>query len=208
MHAAIAVELVHTYSLVHDDLPCMDDDVERRGQPTVHVKYDVATAVLVGDALLAQAFAELDDARLVSVLARASGAQGMVAGQALDLAGIDGQGPDALLRLRELHRAKTGALIVAAATMGAISAGATREQLAHVQACADAVGLAFQVRDDLLDAPGDAANARPSYVTLLGPVGAGAEAERLAGLALAAAGTLPNPSALEMLARFAVQREH
>ncbi len=209
--AATAVELVHTYSLVHDDLPCMDDDVARRGRPTVHVQYGENVAVLVGDALLTEAFQVLAAAplpsrhvvRLVAELATGAGSTGMIAGQAYDI-GMDGpvcaMGP--LLRL---HRSKTGALIRASVRMGALSVGAT--DLAALDAYADAVGLAFQVQDDVLDADQDADEAGPpSFVKLLGLDATRAAAQAHADRAFAALGDLPGAMALRELARFTVER--
>jgi geranylgeranyl pyrophosphate synthase len=209
--AAVAIELLHTYSLVHDDLPCMDDDDERRGRPTVHVRFGENVAVLVGDALLTEAFATLAAGayapglatRLVAELARASGAAGMIAGQALDI-GMDGPvvHMDSLVRL---HRAKTGALIRAAVRMGGLCGGAT--DLAAFDAYGDAVGLAFQVQDDLLDADQDAdAGGPPSFVKLLGVDGTRTAARTHAEEAIAAVAALPGGDALRALARFTVDR--
>lgn len=202
--AALAVELLHTYSLVHDDLPCMDDDDERRGRPTVHKVYGEAVAVLVGDALQTEAFAMLaPNSTLCAELARASGAAGMVAGQFLDIAG----GITTMEALIDLHAAKTGALIRAAVRMGGLSAGARGSALAALTAYGEAVGLAFQVHDDVLDADADADDAGPpSFVKLLGLAGATAAAAAYAGTAIAAAETLPSPAALIALARFSVER--
>ena len=160
-HAAAAVELVHAYSLVHDDLPAMDDDALRRGKPTVHVAFDEATAILAGDALQSLAFQQLAEAPLpadarvamLHELAIAAGARGMCGGQALDI-DATGQGlaADALERL---HALKTGALLRAAVRLGAIAAGADAAARAQLDRYADALGLAFQVRDDLLDVEGD-----------------------------------------------------
>lgn len=152
---ALAVELIHTYSLVHDDLPAMDDDDERRGKPTCHIKYDVATAVLVGDALLTRAFEVLSEhgerpelsLKLVSLLTSASGGGGMVGGQMEDLAG-DLSSLDALI---EMQNKKTGALLVAAAVGGALSAGADAQSLVHIRAFAQYFGLLFQLTDDMID---------------------------------------------------------
>lgn len=194
--AAVAVELLHTYSLVHDDLPCMDDDDERRGRPTVHKVYDEGVAVLVGDALLTEAFAvlaapggnrESQGAQLVRELAAAGGAGGMIAGQAYDI-GMDGPIAD-IDRLRMLHRAKTGALIRAAVRMGAIAAGASTAWLEALTHYAEEVGLAFQVHDDVLDADQDAGRpdgGPPSFVKLLGVDGARAAARAHMEAALAA----------------------
>ncbi|MEP7240038.1 MAG: polyprenyl synthetase family protein [Devosia sp.] len=156
--AAVAVELVHCYSLIHDDLPAMDDDDLRRGRPTVHVAFDDATAILAGDALLTLAFAHLGEhgatdsavrARLVVELAAGAGAGGMVGGQVRDIEGeTTALSETDIARLQAM---KTGALIRAAARMGAILGGADRDELGHVTAYAEAVGRAFQLADDLLD---------------------------------------------------------
>lgn len=209
--AAVAIELLHTYSLVHDDLPCMDDDAERRGRPTVHVAYDEGTALLVGDALLTKAFAVLAGAgyapelatQLVGELATAGGAAGMIAGQAFDV-GLAGPTTtlDALLRL---HRLKTGALIRAAVRMGALCGGA--QDLAALDVYGDAVGLAFQVHDDLLDAVQDAdEDGPPSFVKLLGVDGTRAEALAWADRATDAIAGHVAADGLRMLARFTVER--
>lgn len=159
--ASAAVELVHAYSLVHDDLPSMDDDELRRGQPTVHVKYDEATAVLTGDALQTLAFEVIADApwdatvkvSVLQSLACASGVRGMCGGQALDL---DATGKQISLdQLRLLHSMKTGALIVSAVEMGALLAGASAQQLETLRDFAKDLGVAFQIRDDILDIEGD-----------------------------------------------------
>ncbi|MDX1780155.1 MAG: polyprenyl synthetase family protein [Thalassovita sp.] len=159
---AAAVEALHAYSLVHDDLPCMDDDDLRRGLPTVHVQWDQATAVLAGDALQALAFELLarpetsPDAAvrsdLVLGLARAVGAQGMVRGQALDIAAETAREPLTLEQITDLQAGKTGALIEWSATAGAVMAGADTRPL---RAYAQAIGLAFQIADDILDVTGD-----------------------------------------------------
>ncbi|MFQ5503774.1 MAG: polyprenyl synthetase family protein [Planctomycetota bacterium] len=155
--AALAVELIHTYSLVHDDLPCMDDDDLRRGRPTVHKRYDLATAVLVGDALQALAFETLlrspapaaERAEAALLLAQSSGAAGMVGGQALDLE-AEGRAPE-LDRVREIHRHKTAALIAASCEMGGIMASAGPRERASLRSFGQALGLAFQIVDDCLD---------------------------------------------------------
>lgn len=161
---AVAIELMHAYSLVHDDLPSMDDDALRRGQPTVHVAFDEATAILAGDALQSLAYAILADApvtdgvrvELLRTLAQASGAAGMCGGQALDLAAT-GTATLEIDALERLHAMKTGALIRAAVRMGAVCSGATADQLDHLDRFASALGLAFQVRDDVLDVESDSA---------------------------------------------------
>ena len=163
---ACAVECIHTYSLIHDDLPCMDDDDLRRGRPTNHKVYGQAMALLAGDALLTAAFEliaqhglELDDPRrglaVADCLGRAAGARGMVGGQVLDMAGEDRSLSAA--EVEELQRLKTGALITAAAEMGCLLAGGTEEDLAAVRQYARNLGLAFQIRDDILDVEGDEA---------------------------------------------------
>jgi farnesyl diphosphate synthase len=183
--AAAAVEALHAYSLVHDDLPCMDDDDLRRGQPTVHVKWDEATAVLAGDALQTLAFELLADPALgsgdtrialVAGLARASGAEGMVLGQALDIAAETAVTPLTLADITALQAGKTGALIRWSAEAGAVIAGADP---APLRAYAEALGLAFQIWDDVLDVEGDVAKTgkrlhkdadagKATFVSLLG----------------------------------------
>ncbi|MDQ9168933.1 polyprenyl synthetase family protein [Oxalobacteraceae bacterium R-40] len=184
--AAAAVEMIHAYSLVHDDMPCMDDDALRRGKPTVHVKYDEATALLVGDALQSQAFlllseGEGDAARklgMVRLLAHASGSLGMCGGQAIDLASV---GINlSLEELEQMHRLKTGALLRASVLLGAMSGKQIdASETAALDAYARAIGLAFQVVDDVLDATADsatlgktagkdAAGNKPTYVSILG----------------------------------------
>lgn len=209
--AATALELLHTYSLVHDDLPCMDDDDERRGRPTVHRVYGDGAAVLVGDALLTEAFAVLANeppplaASLVRELARAGGARGMIAGQALDI-GMDGA-LATLEQVERLHAAKTGALLRAAVRMGALCGDAQPRQLDALDRYGHAVGLAFQVQDDVLDAEQDAGDSGPpSYVKLLGLQGAIDAARRYAAEADAALEGLPSPDALRALARLIVER--
>ena len=202
--AACALELLHTYSLVHDDLPARDDDAERRGRPTVHVVFGDATAILVGDALLTEAFAMVADApALVRELAAAGGASGMVGGQYLDIHGVAGS----MSELTRLHRLKTGALIRAAVRMGGLAAGADADALAALTRYGEAVGLAFQVADDVLDAEQDAGpEGPPSYLRFLGRAGAIAEAARLRDEALAAVAGLVGAGPLCLLARFAVER--
>lgn len=160
--AAVAVELVHTYSLVHDDLPAMDDDALRRGRPTAHVQFGEAMAILTGDALLTRAFgvlAETGDpqsAKLVSILARGAGTAGMIAGQVADMELCDlPVGPDGVWYI---HERKTAALIAAAVTMGATCAGASDVQRKAMAQYGRCLGLAFQLFDDLLDVTGSAAD--------------------------------------------------
>jgi len=222
--AATAVELIHAFSLVHDDLPAMDDDDLRRGRPTVHVAFDVATAILAGDALQALAFEVLAAApldagiriALVGELAKASGANGMCAGQALDMAAT-GQTLD-LPRLEHLHALKTGALIRAAVRMGALSAGARGDYLQSLDEFADALGLAFQIRDDILDvesnseqlgktAGKDEAQGKSTYPGLLGIVESRQKLEALASQMQASLQPLgPSADALRALADFAIAR--
>jgi farnesyl diphosphate synthase len=185
---AVAVELVHAYSLVHDDLPAMDDDALRRGRATVHIAFDEATAILVGDALQALAFEILVEAdgdaalrvALIATLANASGTAGMCGGQALDLAATGGV--QTLIALERMHALKTGALIRAAVRMGALCACADHAMLQRLDNYAGALGLAFQIRDDILDvesssaalgktAGKDAAQSKSTYPALLGIAG-------------------------------------
>ncbi|MCX8507516.1 MAG: polyprenyl synthetase family protein [Rhodobacteraceae bacterium] len=221
--AAAGVEALHAYSLVHDDLPCMDDDDLRRGQPTLHVKWDEATAVLAGDALQTLAFELCCDPvlgprriDLVAALAKASGAEGMVLGQALDIAAETAPVPLTLADITRLQAGKTGALISFAAEAGAILAGADRAPLA---AYATALGLAFQIADDILDVTGDPPKAgkklrkdevagKATFVSLLGLDGARARAHDL--VAEAEAALHPYGAAADGLreaARFVIQRE-
>jgi farnesyl diphosphate synthase len=183
--AAVAIECIHAYSLVHDDLPCMDDDDLRRGRPTVHKAYDEATALLVGDALQTRAFEILANAQcdadtrlaMISTLAGASGSRGMAGGQAIDLESV-GKKLD-LAGLKQMHAMKTGALLSCSVEMGGIVAKLNSTQMQHLQNYAQVLGLAFQIVDDVLDATADsqtlgktagkdAANDKPTYVTLMG----------------------------------------
>ena len=186
LRAAIAVELIHAYSLVHDDMPCMDNDVLRRGKPTVHVKFGEAQAMLAGDAMQALAFDVLTPdegmppalmSRLVQLLARASGHAGMAGGQAIDLASVGQQLDEA--SLRDMHRRKTGVLLQASVMMGAACGDVSPGVLAALSDYGAAVGLAFQVVDDVLDvtqasevlgktAGKDVDQNKPTYVSLLG----------------------------------------
>lgn len=225
---ASAIELVHAYSLVHDDLPAMDDDDLRRGQPTVHVAFDEATAILVGDALQSLAFqvlaeAPLADGRRVAMLrelAVAAGAGGMCGGQALDLAATGNASGSSLDALERLHALKTGALIRAAVRLGAIAAGADEALRRHLDVFADALGLAFQIRDDLLDVEGesgtlgktagkDAAQDKATFPAL---IGLDASRRRLAELGQAMEDALAplgeSGAALAVLGRLAIDRSH
>jgi farnesyl diphosphate synthase len=196
--AAAAVEMIHAYSLVHDDMPCMDDDELRRGKPTVHVAYDEATALLVGDALQSQAFLVLSEAAsvpaarqvaMLRLLAHASGSAGMCGGQAIDL---DSVGLSLTLeQLEQMHQLKTGALLRAAVVLGALAGKDLDDnELAALNVYARAIGLAFQVVDDVLDATADsatlgktagkdAADNKPTYVSILGLEPSRALAEKL-----------------------------
>src|SRR5512139_1793704 len=225
-HAAAAVELIHAYSLVHDDMPAMDDDALRRGKPTVHVEFDEATALLVGDALQSLAFDILasqplaSDAQtqlnMVQLLAQAAGSRGMAGGQAIDLASVGK--PLDLTELEFMHIHKTGALIRAAVLLGAHcgkASDADADALDHYAKC---VGLAFQVVDDVLDAEAttatlgktagkDASNNKPTYVSLLGATRARELAQELRADAHAALDTLGVPAArLRQLADFVIER--
>jgi geranylgeranyl diphosphate synthase, type II len=214
--AAVALEMVHAYSLIHDDLPAMDDDDLRRGKPSCHRAFDEATAILAGDALQCRAAAE-GGSGLVARLANAAGASGMVLGQAIDLGAI-GQRLD-LAELTAMHRYKTGALITAAVLMGAQSLGCTQVQhLAALTTYADCIGLAFQVQDDILDVTSDTlvlgktqgadmARDKPTFVSLLGLEGAQAQARALHHQAIAALAPLPQSTILSALADFVVARQ-
>lgn len=222
---AAAVELIHAYSLVHDDLPAMDDDELRRGRPTVHVAFDEATAILAGDALQTRAFEVIASADApaqlrmdwLHALAGACGACGMCGGQALD---IDATGRlQTLDELQRMHALKTGALIRAAVRLGALGGGASQGDLARLDTFASALGLAFQVRDDILDvessseklgktAGKDAAQAKSTYPALLGMAGAKAKLDELAGAMREAMRDFGDASApLAALGRLAVERD-
>ena len=227
MRAACAVELIHAYSLVHDDMPCMDNDVLRRGKPTVHVQFGEAQAMLAGDAMQALAFEVLTpdqgmapalQARLCSLLARSAGHDGMAGGQAIDLASI-GQPLDEHA-LRDMHHRKTGALLQTSVLMGAACGDASAAQWSALADYGDALGLAFQVVDDILDvtqasstlgktAGKDLDNNKPTYVTVLGLGAARRHANELrdkAQAALARSG-LPDAAWLSLLADKVVDRD-
>jgi farnesyl diphosphate synthase len=235
LRAAVAVELIHAYSLVHDDMPCMDNDVLRRGKPTVHVKFGEAQAMLAGDAMQALAFEVLTpdeaegvlpavlQARLSRLLARASGQSGMAGGQAIDLASVGAALDEATLR--DMHHRKTGALLRASVQMGA-ACGALSESATSWSALShygESMGLAFQIVDDVLDATQpsdtlgktagkDADANKPTYVSLLGLEGARAEAQALLQKALGALQATGLQAAqlapLAALAERIVHREH
>ena len=227
LRAACSVELIHAYSLVHDDMPCMDDDVLRRGKPTVHVRYGEAGALLAGDALQALAFELLVpdtvpvppavQAALCRRLAVAAGHTGMAGGQAIDLASVGL--PLTEPELRHMHRLKTGALLEASVLMGATCGAAPAPALAALRRYGAAVGLAFQVVDDILDvvadsatlgktAGKDAAQDKPTYVSLLGLDRSRAYAAELLGEALQALADseLADTAALQALARMVIDR--
>jgi farnesyl diphosphate synthase len=227
LRAACAVELIHAYSLVHDDMPCMDNDVLRRGKPTVHVQFGEASALLAGDALQALAFELLTptdasvpaavQARLCAVLSRASGSAGMAGGQAIDLASVGVALTEQ--QLRTMHQLKTGALLQASVVMGAECASAPVPVMKALKAYGAAIGLAFQVVDDILDVTADSAtlgktagkdadNDKPTYVSLMGLDASRAYAQSLLDQALQALrdSALPDTRALQALARMVVER--
>ena len=232
LKAACAVELIHAYSLVHDDMPCMDNDVLRRGKPTVHVKYGEAQALLAGDALQALAFEFLTPqdgsteltvhAVQVGLLARASGYEGMAGGQAIDLASVGLPLTEA--QLRQMHKLKTGALLLCSVQLGAVCAGKPSSTVADaLTRYAEALGLAFQVVDDILDvtsdsatlgktAGKDAAADKPTYVSLLGLAQAQQLVEKLYADSLAALDAsglnTTATAALRALAGLVVQRKN
>jgi farnesyl diphosphate synthase len=227
LRAACAVELIHAYSLVHDDMPCMDNDVLRRGKPTVHVRFGEASALLAGDALQALAFEFLTpedgsvdcttQARLCSLLARAAGSGGMAGGQAIDLASVGHTLTET--ELREMHQLKTGALLQGSVLMGAHCGQPQAQALVALSDYGAAIGLAFQVVDDILDvtadsstlgktAGKDADNDKPTYVSLMGLARSQSYAQELlaqAHQALCRSG-LANTRALAALANMVVNR--
>ena len=222
--AAVAIECIHAYSLVHDDLPCMDDDDLRRGRPTVHKTYDEATALLVGDALQTRAFEVLAKAQceidvrllMISSLAAASGSRGMAGGQAIDLDSV-GKKLD-LVGLKQMHAMKTGALLSCAVQLGGIAAHLNPTQMTCLKNYSQALGLAFQIVDDVLDATADsqtlgktagkdAANDKPTYVTLMGLDYAQKQAKQLQAEAIASLETFGSKAqALQDLAMLVVSR--
>jgi farnesyl diphosphate synthase len=225
---AAAIELIHAYSLVHDDLPAMDNDDLRRGQPTVHKAFGEANAILVGDTLNTLAFEVLatDETleadvrvRLVATLAAAAGAAGMVGGQVLDLAAQRGDSSLNLAALTTLHRRKTGALIQACFDMAGIAAAASSSERDTLSACGAALGLAYQIQDDVLDvdtetselgktAGKDARDGKQTFVSLLGLDTARDRAQASFNSASEAAARLPSPAALLSLIDTIRQRRH
>ncbi|ARR07321.1 geranyltranstransferase [Vibrio campbellii] len=227
---ASAIECIHAYSLIHDDLPAMDDDDLRRGQPTCHIKFDEATAILTGDALQTLAFtilaegelnpnAENQRIKMVQALAQASGAGGMCLGQALDLGAENRR--VSLAELEEIHRNKTGALINCAVKLGALAAGEKGlEVLPHLERYSKAIGLAFQVQDDILDIISDTETLgkpqgsdqelnKSTYPSLLGLEGAMEKAHTLLQEALQALEAIPyNTQLLEEFARYVIERKN
>jgi farnesyl diphosphate synthase len=226
--AAAAVELIHVYSLVHDDLPAMDDDDLRRGRPTCHRAYDEATAILVGDALQALAFSVLANQppegssapqrlEMIRVLARATGTSGMAGGQAVDLAAVGRT--LSVAAIEDMHRRKTGALIQGSVMLGALGAGVSGgPELAALERFGAEIGLAFQIQDDILDVEGDprllgkstgadAAHAKPTYPSTVGLESARVRARGLRDAAIGALAPLGRrAAALTQLANFVVDR--
>lgn len=223
---ACALEMIHAYSLVHDDLPAMDNDDLRRGKPTCHIAYDEATAILVGDGLQSRAFellADLDlpaerNLAMVKLLAAASGPRGMVGGQAIDLANVNRQLD--LSTLQTMHQLKTGALIRAAVGLGALAGGASAAQRQQLDDYGRAIGLAFQVQDDILDIESntevlgktqgaDQSLNKPTFPALLGMDGAKRLARELHDDAISALGGFsPTAEPLRQLAAYIIEREH
>lgn len=223
LNLACAVEYIHTYSLIHDDLPCMDDDDMRRGKPSCHKQFGEATALLAGDALLTHAFqivagAELDDSKIAlacGLLAQNAGVQGMVGGQVIDLK-YESESPD-LRQLLSVHRLKTGALISAACLLGCIAAGADDKKIAAASAYAYDLGVAFQIKDDILDVTGsseelgkpvgsDEDNNKTTYVSLRGIENAQKDVEKLTSAAISRLSEFQNTEFLEALSRYLVNR--
>ena len=225
---ACALEMIHTYSLIHDDLPAMDDDTLRRGRPTNHVVYGEAMAVLAGDALLTHAFATLADyattnaerkVRVISEVSQAAGTvRALIGGQVLDIQ-FEGDPTVTGAQLEEIHRSKTGALIRCAARVGAIIGGATEDELAALTAYSEKAGLAFQVADDVLDATAtsealgktagkDAAVQKATYTALYGIEGARLRAQELFEEAITALQRIERRTeTLAALARFIIERQ-
>ncbi|EIZ79562.1 geranyltranstransferase [Novosphingobium sp. Rr 2-17] len=228
IRASVAIEAIHVYSLIHDDLPCMDDDAMRHGKPTLHIAYDEATAVLAGDSLHAFAFEVLADPatsadpftriELVQCLGHASGAQGMAGGQMMDLVAETSEFD--LQTVTRLQQLKTGALLCAAVEMGAILGKVQPEGRTHLRGYARDIGLAFQIADDLIDHEGDAAVAgkavgkdaqagKQTFVSLLGPSRAREQARMLVEQAVSQlAQHGKEADLLRAVARYIVERDH
>ena len=221
---ACALEYVHTYSLIHDDLPCMDNDDLRRGKPSCHKKFDEATALLAGDALLTHAFEIVADSdisddkkvMIVSLLAQNSGVSGMIGGQVIDL--LFEQGNPTLRELLTVYKLKTGALISAACLIGCISAGASDEQLSAASKFAYSLGIAFQIQDDILDIIGDeeklgkpvgsdAENSKTTYASIVGIDKAKTDVERLTQSAVEQLEHFENTEFIEQLAYKLINRD-
>jgi farnesyl diphosphate synthase len=226
---ACAIECIHSYSLVHDDLPAMDDDDLRRGRPTCHITFDEATAVLVGDALQSLAFETISEPalhkttlqnqlKIVHTLANAAGLQGMCGGQALDISATNND--VSLEQLERIHRLKTGALLKSAITMGALAGNASQTEVSALGRYADAIGLAFQVQDDILDVEGDtqilgkpqgsdiAAN-KSTYPSLLGLQAAKEKAHSLVNQAIEALSEISADTyRLKAIAEYIITRDH
>lgn len=221
---ACAVEYIHTYSLIHDDLPCMDDDDYRRGKPSCHKKFGEATALLAGDGLLTQAFqiigdCDLSDSKKVlatRLLAQNSGVSGMIGGQVIDLK-YESETPD-LKQLLSVHRLKTGALISASCLLGCIAAGADNDKISAASRFAYNLGIAFQIKDDILDVVGnseilgkpvgsDAENEKTTYVTLEGLEKAQSDVEKLTNAAINELSAFDNNEFVMLLAQKLVNRK-
>lgn len=226
---ACAIECIHSYSLVHDDLPAMDDDELRRGRPTCHIAYDEATAILVGDTLQCLAFETITESqfngttvnnqlKIVNTLANASGLLGMCGGQALDIAATDSV--ITLTQLEQVHKLKTGALLKSAIKMGALAGNANELEIAALARYAEAIGLAFQVQDDILDVEGDThtlgkpqgsdieAN-KATYPALLGIEGAKDKARSLVNQAINALSEIDaDTGRLKAIAEYIIARDH
>lgn len=225
---AAAIEMIHAYSLIHDDLPAMDNDDLRRGKPSCHIAFDEATAILAGDGLQTLAFEQLLSEgqqlppeitlRLIGFLTKAAGLGGMVYGQAIDMAAVNRT--LSLPQLEHMHRHKTGALITASILMGAMTAGATQQQLDALNDYGEAIGLAFQVQDDILDVTADTAvlgkqqgsdqaRNKPTYLSLLGIDAAREKAAALQSKSLAALdGFDERADQLRAIANYIVNREY
>lgn len=224
---AAALEMIHAYSLIHDDLPAMDNDDLRRGKPSCHIAFDEATAILAGDGLQTLAFEQLLEAqqlppqttlRLLAMLTKAAGVDGMVYGQAIDMAAVNQT--LTLPQLEHMHRHKTGAMITASVMMGGMTVGASERQLGALKDYGEAIGLAFQVQDDILDAitntavlgkqqGSDQARNKPTYLSLLGIDGARQKAAELHGKSLTALASFDERAdQLRAIADYIVKREY